>query len=45
MVGKYDFNKRDVPYSAIVAAFSDVVHQVRSRPHHLFLIPDRTVLP
>jgi serine/threonine protein kinase len=45
MVGKYDFNKRDVPYSAIVAAFSDVVHQVSSRPHPLVLIPDRTVLP
>jgi predicted ATPase len=28
MAGKYDFNKRDVPYSAIVAAFSDVIHQV-----------------
>ncbi|ELR13786.1 GAF domain containing serine/threonine kinase [Acanthamoeba castellanii str. Neff] len=26
--GKYDFNKRDVPYSAIVAAFSDVIHQI-----------------
>ncbi len=29
--GKYDFNKRDVPYSAIVAAFTDMVNQVRLR--------------
>ena len=27
--GKYDFNKRDVPYSAIVAAFTDMINQVR----------------
>jgi predicted ATPase len=26
--GKYDFNKRDVPYSAIVAAFTDMINQV-----------------
>jgi predicted ATPase len=28
MAGKYDFNKRDVPYSAIVAAFTDIIHQI-----------------
>ena len=28
--GKYDFSKRDVPYSAVVSAFTDMVHQVRS---------------
>jgi predicted ATPase len=26
--GKYDFSKRDVPYSAVVSAFTDMVHQV-----------------
>ncbi len=26
--GKYDFSKRDVPYSAVVLAFTDMVHQV-----------------
>ncbi len=27
--GKYDYNKRDVPYSAIAIAFTDMIHQVR----------------
>ena len=26
--GKYDYNKRDVPYSAIAIAFTDMIHQV-----------------
>jgi predicted ATPase len=30
--GKYDFNKRDVPYSAIVAAFTDMINQVTPHP-------------
>lgn len=26
--GKYDYNKRDVPYSGIAEAFSDMINQV-----------------
>jgi predicted ATPase len=26
--GKYDFSKRDVPYSGVVSAFTDMIHQV-----------------
>jgi predicted ATPase len=34
--GKYDFSKREVPYSGVVSAFTDMVHQVRVSCLHAF---------